>query len=127
MPLEATDGCVGLSGRVDVRRDDPRRACPAAEPCSQRSSSSGLPTVADSPTRCSGRPASRRQPFQHGQQMPAPVVAGERVHLVHDDGPQRREQPPWSTLVLTSIDSSDSGVVAGCPAGRRSSRCRAPG
>ena len=39
--------------------------------------------------RPSGHPG---QPLQHREQMPAPVVAGERVHLVHHDRPQPGEQ-----------------------------------
>ena len=68
--------------------------CPRREPCSQSSSSSGLPTVADRPIRWIGPAGEPGEPFQDGEQVPAAVVAGEGVHLVDDDGPQVGEEPP---------------------------------
>ena len=66
---------------------------PAGRPVrASRSSSSGLPTVADRPMRWSSRPGEPREPFQHRQQVPAPVVAGEGVHLVDDHGPHAGEE-----------------------------------
>ena len=35
-----------------------------------------------------------RQPFEDGEQVPAPVPGAEGMHLVHDHGPQVGEQPP---------------------------------
>ncbi len=102
---------VAADGQHPARRRAPGRV-PAPEPCSQVSSSSGLPTVADRPTRWSGRPIEMGEPFQDGEQVPASVVAGERMDLVDDDGAQAGEERAWSTLRLTSIDSSDSGVVS---------------
>ena len=41
-----------------------------------------------------GRPTRRGQPFEHGEQVPAAVVAGEGVDLVDDDGAQAGEERP---------------------------------
>ncbi len=50
---------AGRRPHGQVGCDDRARPPPAPEPCSQSSSSSGLPTVADRPIRWTGRPASR--------------------------------------------------------------------
>lgn len=54
--------------------------------CSQDTRNSGLPTVADSPMRCTSRLGDARETFQHRQQVPATVVPGEGVDLVDDHG-----------------------------------------
>jgi hypothetical protein len=56
-------------------------------------------------------PGQRAQPIEHGEKVPAAVVAREGVHLVDDDGPQvTRTCDGASSSVESSIASSDSGV-----------------
>ena len=72
------------------------------------------------------RPAGNAaQPLQHGQQVPAAVVAGEGVHLVDHDGPHvARTSVVRRPACETSIASSDSGVVSRMSG--RSRTCRLP-
>ena len=88
--VELRPRCVRCAGRW---RCAPRRGDgPVPEPWSQASSSSGLPTVADRPIRCSGRAGQLGDPFQDGEQVPAAVVAGEGVDLVDHDGADAGEE-----------------------------------
>ena len=73
-------------GRKRLGRRDHRRGAHDGCPASQSSSSSGLPTVADSPIRCSSRRRAGH-PLEDREQVPAAVVAGESVELVDDDRP----------------------------------------
>ncbi len=78
---------------------------PADDPCSQRSSSSGLPTVADRPIRCRGCPQSRVRRSSTASRCQPAVAGAERVDLVHDDGLQPGEQP-----VVIDVDADQHGL-----------------
>ena len=65
-----------------------------------------------------------RDPLEDREQVPAAVVSGEGMDLVHDHRPQvARTVPRESTFGETSINSSDSGVVSRQSGGSRST-CR---
>ncbi len=81
-------------------------------PCNQPSSSSGLPTVADIPTRCSFRPSndsSRASTASRCQPRSSPAKAWTSSTTTACTPPSTSAA---STLSDTSIDSSDSGVVS---------------
>ena len=65
---------------------------PAPEPCSQRQQRRRVADGGGQPDALQRAPGEAGEPFQHGQQVPAAVVAGEGVHLVDDDGLQAGEE-----------------------------------
>ena len=68
--------------------------CPAADPCSQVSSSCRVADGRRQPDPLERTARDARQPFEDGDQVPAPVPGAEGMRLVHDHGPQVSEQPP---------------------------------
>ncbi len=66
--------------------------CPP-EPCSQASSAGRVADRGGQPDPLDGPADEVGEAFQYGQQVPAPVVAGERVHFVDHDGLQPGEEP----------------------------------
>ena len=96
-----------------VRRDNLCRAvCRAPSPAASPAAASGLPTVAERPTRWTGRPAtrsSRSSTASRCQPRSSPANACTSSTTIARS-PVKKAR--WSTLALTSIASSDSGVVS---------------
>jgi hypothetical protein len=69
----------------------PGRPGAALQPTEQRVGVADGGGQADPLDRAAGQV---REPFQHGEQVPAAVVAGEGMHLVHDDRPDIGEELP---------------------------------
>jgi len=99
---------------------------PRLLPCSQSSRASAFPTVADSPTRCTGCPvsvvsrsstASRCQPRSSPANACTSSMITARTSLIRARG---------SIVADTSIDPSDSGVVNKTSGRSRSIRRRTP-
>jgi hypothetical protein len=90
--------------------------------------SSGFPTVAESPIRCTSRPSEAGQSLEHRREVRPPVVRGEGVDLVDDDGAEAAK----SSRVRAHAGSSTSPRAtrawsAGCPRAPRRNSLRAPG
>ena len=91
---------LGASRRCGRRVCDHRgRADAARRRAASASSSSGLPTVADRADALQLAAGEAREPLEHGEQVPAAIVAGEGVHLVDDDRRRSANNRAWSTPV----------------------------
>ena len=86
-------------------------------PATQPRISSGLPTVAERPMRWRSWPQRRASRSSTRDQVPAAIVADERMDLIDDDRTQPGNSRPAGTFRLISMTSSDSGVVRSRSAG----------
>jgi hypothetical protein len=90
--LVGVPGPVGSGRQMHARSDDLPGTASCARALQPVQQVGGVADGRREPDPLNGPAGYPFQPFEHGEQMPSPVVAREGVHFVDDDGPHASQQ-----------------------------------